>query len=298
MKLRRTMLYVPGNNAGMIKNAHVYGSDSIMFDLEDSITLAEKDSARMLVYHSLRTLEYSKTETLVRINSLDTPFGEEDIKAMVSARVNVIRLPKTETANDIHRTEEIIAREEKRLGINEGDTRLFAAIEGPLGVINAYSIATASKRLVGIALGAEDYVTAMKTKRSPEGTELLYARCQVLNAARAANLCAIDTVYSKVDDDEGFREEVKMIKQLGFDGKSVITPRQIGPVHEIFSPDKKEIQSALRIIAAMKEAEQNSSGVIALDGNMIDKPMIERAEYILNLAKLSSYRFNEEYYND
>lgn len=298
MKLRRTMLYVPGNNPGMIKNAHVYGADSIMFDLEDSISLKEKDAARQLVYHSLKTLTYGKTETVVRINDLDSEYGEDDIRAMVSAGIQVIRLPKTEKEEDVCRAEELIALEEKKNGIEEGSTKLFAAIEGALGVINAYSIATASPRLVGIAIGAEDYVTNIHTKRSPEGTELFFARCQVLNAARAAGISAVDTVFSKIDDEEGFRNEVSLIKQLGFDGKSVVTPRQIDPVHEIFTPTEKEIRKAQRVISAMKEAEEKSLGVISLDGNMIDKPMIDRAEHVLMLARMSSYVFDEEYFDE
>ena len=224
MKLRRTMLYVPGNNAGMMKDAHIYRSDSVMFDLEDSVSLPEKDSARFLVFNALSTLDYEGIETVVRINGLDTPFGREDIKAMVKARPDVIRLPKTETPEDVHEVEKLIEKEEKACGYEPGTIKMMAAIEGPLGVLNAYAIATASDRLIGIALGAEDYVTSIKTKRSPGGVELLFARCQILNAARAAGIYALDTVYSDVNNDEGFLAEVRHIKQLGFDGKSVISP--------------------------------------------------------------------------
>ena len=240
MKLRRTMLYVPGNNAGMMKDAHIYRSDSVMFDLEDSVSLTEKDTARFLVFNALTTLDYGGIETVVRINGLDTPFGREDIKAMVRARPNVIRLPKTETAQDVLDVEKLIEEEEKAAGMEVGTIQMMAAIEGPLGVLNAYEIATASKRLIGIALGAEDFVTSMKTTRSPEGIEILFARSQIVAAARAAGIYALDTVYSDVNNEEGFINEVKLIKQLGFDGKSVISPRQIHPVHEVFCPSTRK----------------------------------------------------------
>ena len=293
MKLRRTMLYVPGNNAGMMKDAHIYRSDSVMFDLEDSVSTGEKDSARFLVFNALKTLNYEGIETVVRVNGLDTPYGEEDIKAMVRARPEVIRLPKTETAGDIHEMEALIEREEKACGLEIGRIRMMAAIEGPLGVLNAYEIAGASKRLIGIALGAEDYVTSMKTSRSEDGIELLYARSQVLNAARAAGIYALDTVYSDVNNDEGFLKEVKLIRQLGFDGKSVITPRQIQPVHKVFCPDGREIDQAIRIIQAIKDAEARNSGVISLDGKMIDKPVADRARMVIETAKASGLRINE-----
>jgi len=293
-KLRRTMLYVPGNNAGMVKDAHIYRSDSVMFDLEDSVSLHEKDTARILIFNALKTLDYEGIETVVRINGLDTPFGIDDIKAMVRAQPDIIRIPKADTAEDIKEIEALIEKEEKLAGIEPGKIKLMAAIEGPLGVINAYSIATASKRLVGIALGAEDYVTNMKTKRSPEGTEILFARSQIVTAARAAGIYALDTVYSDINNEEGFLEEVKLIKQLGFDGKSVISPRQIGPTHRIFTPDQKEIDFALRVIEAIKEAEEKGSGVISLDGKMVDKPIVDRAQRVLVMAKASGILIHED----
>ena len=293
MKLRRTMLYVPGNNAGMMKDAHIYRSDSVMFDLEDSVSLTEKDTARFLVFNALSTLDYEGIETVVRINGLDTPFGREDLRAMVKAKPDVIRLPKTETAQDVIEVEKILEKEEKANGMEAGAIKMMAAIEGPLGVLNAYEIAMSSKRLIGIALGAEDYVTSMKTNRSPGGVELLFARSQILVAARAAGIYALDTVYSDVNNDEGFLEEVKLIKQLGFDGKSVITPRQIQPVHNVYCPTDKDIDHAIRVIQAIKEAEKKNSGVISLNGKMIDKPIVDRARRVLEMAKSSGLRINE-----
>jgi citrate lyase subunit beta / citryl-CoA lyase len=284
-RLRRSMLYVPGNNPGMIRDANIYGSDSIMFDLEDSVSINEKDSARNLVYEALKTLDYGQTEILVRVNGLDTPYGRDDFEAIVRAQPDAIRLPKTETPKDVVEADELITRIEKEIGMEHGTIKLMAAIESALGVINAYKIATASKRLIGIAIGAEDFVTNLKTTRSKEGIELLTARSQILFAARAAGIDALDTVFSDVDDEEGFIQEVKLIKQLGFDGKSLINPRQINIVHDIYSPTEAEIKKSIAVIEAAKEAERKGSGVISLNGKMIDKPIVERAYRVLELAK-------------
>ena len=290
-RLRRTMLYVPGNNPGMIRDAHIYGSDSIMFDLEDSISIKEKDAARMLVYYSLKAFDYSHTEVIVRVNALNSPFGREDFEAIVRAKPDGIRLPKTETPEDVKEADELITRIESHIGLEQGTIKLMAAVESALGVINAYGIATASKRLIGIAIGAEDFVTDIKTNRSADGIELLAARSQVLFAARAAGIAALDTVFSDVNDEEGFTREVKLIKQLGFDGKSIINPRQIDIVHEIFTPTDEEVSKSVRIMEAIMEAEKKGSGVISLDGKMIDKPIVERARRILELnnAARNSY---------
>jgi citrate lyase subunit beta / citryl-CoA lyase len=286
-RLRRTMMFVPGSNPSMIKDAYIYGSDSIMFDLEDAVALTEKDSARFLVYNAIKTIDYGNKEIVVRINGLDTPYGRNDIEAMVRAGVDVIRLPKTENKEDILAVEAIIEEVEAKIGREIGSTGMMAAIESPLGAFNAISIATASKRLIGIALGAEDYVTNMKTKRYADGLELLGARSQIVMAARAAGIYALDTVYTEVDNEEGFKREVELIKQLGFDGKSVINPRQIAPVHEIYTPTEDEIKKSANIVKAAKEAEEKGLGVISLNGKMVDKPIVDRAERILQLAAAS-----------
>lgn len=292
-RLRRTMMFVPGANAAMLRDATLYGADSIMFDLEDAVSLKEKDSARMLVHFALRTFDYSSVETVVRINSLDAG-GAEDVKAMVLAGVNVIRLPKTETAQDIIDVDKVITEVEKEYGIEVGTTNMMAAIESAEGVLNAREIAKASTRLIGIALGAEDYVTNLKTHRYPDGQELFFARSMILHAARAAGIAAIDTVYSDVDNTEGFKNEVQRIKQLGFDGKSVINPRQIPLVNAIYAPSEKEIQNAKEVIWAIREAEEKGSGVISLKGKMVDKPIVERAQRVIALAKAAKLLTEED----
>lgn len=240
-RLRRTMMFVPGNNPGLIKDAGIFGVDSIMFDLEDAVNMNEKDSARFLVYEALQTFDYGDAELVVRINGLDTPFYENDIKAMVKAGIDVIRLPKTENADMIHELENLVEAAEKEFGREVGSTHLMAAIESAMGVVNAYEIASASDRMIGIALSAEDYTTDMKTHRYPDGQELLYARNAILHAARAAGIAAFDTVFTDLDDMEGFERETKFIHQLGYDGKSLINPRQIATVNKVYAPTQKEI---------------------------------------------------------
>lgn len=283
-KLRRTMMYVPGNNPGMLVDSGIYGADAIMFDLEDSVALTEKDAARCLVYQTLKHFKPQNIETVVRINGLDSPHGVKDIEAVVRGGVDVIRLPKTETAQDILDVEAIVERVENEAGIESGTIKLMAAVESPLGVLNAYAIAIASERMIGIAIGAEDFVTSMKTKRSSDGVELIAARSQLVMAARAAGIAALDTVYSDLENMDGFKEEVKLIKQLGFDGKSVINPRQIDVVHALYKPTEKEVDEAMAVMRAIEEANEKGSGVISLNGKMIDKPIVERAERVLEMA--------------
>lgn len=287
-------MFVPGNNPGMMADAHIYGPDSIMLDLEDSVTLAEKDAARLLVYHALQSVDYGQTEMVVRINPLSTPFGRKDIEAVVRAGVDVIRMPKTETADEVREVEAEIERVEKRLGCL-GRTQIMAAIESALGVVNAYDIATASKRMMGIALGAEDYCANLKTQRSQTGDELRLARETIVVAARAAGIDALDTVYSNLNDMEAFRAEVEFIKTLGFDGKSIINPRQIEVVNEVFAPKEKDIQKARTILAAIREAEARGSGVVAVNGKMVDRPVVIRAQRTIELAKASGLIDNEDF---
>lgn len=285
-RLRRTMMFLPASNPGMLKDAIIYGADSIMFDLEDAISLAEKDTSRFLVFQAVKTFDFSSTETVVRINSLDAG-GIDDVHAMVRAGIDVIRLPKTTCAQDVLDTEEVILEAEKACGREPGSTRMMAAIEDPRGVLDAVAIAHSSKRLIGIALGSEDYVTAMKTKRYADrnSEEIFFARSMIVHVARAAGIAALDTIFADVNDMETLRKETEFVRQLGFDGKSVIHPRQIAVVNSVYTPSQKEIDNALNVFRAIEEANAKGSGVIALNGKMIDKPFVERAERVLALAK-------------
>jgi len=286
-RLRRSMMFVPGNNPGMIRDAHIYGADSIMFDLEDSVAYTEKDAARFLVYNALKTLSFGNKEIVVRINDLGSGLGVQDLEAVVRAGVHVVRLPKTDCAQDVIDCEHEIERIERESGIPVGATGMMAAIETANGVLNAVEIAHASDRLIGLALGAEDYVTDLKTTRS-DGTELFFARCMILNAARAAGIAALDTVFSNVNDEEGFLAEATLIRKLGFDGKSIINPRQIEPLHKVFMPSEKDLAKARAIMEAITAANERGSGVASLNGRMIDKPVVTRAKRLLDLYEAGS----------
>ena len=248
---------------------------------------------RLVSIKKMRQDFYGDTEVVVRINSLDTPFGREDIKAVVKAGVDVIRLPKSETAQDVKDVDEIITEVEEEMGCL-GRTLMMAAIESPTGVINAVDIAKASPRMMGIALGAADYVTNLKTQRSRHGWELFAARSQIVLAARNAGIACFDTVNTNLDDMDAFREEVQFIKDLGFDGKSEIHPKQIGVVNEVYTPTEKDITKSLRIIAGSKEAERKGSGVITVDGKMVDYPVIAGAQRVLDLAVASGVLKKED----
>jgi citrate lyase subunit beta/citryl-CoA lyase len=283
-KLRRSMLFIPGSNAAMLSTAFVYRPDSIMFDLEDAVALREKDSARLLVFHVLQLPAYHGIETVVRINPLDTPYGLKDLEAAVRGGAEIVRLPKTDCAEDIQRLEREVDRIEHECGREHGSTRLMAAIESASGVVNAVAIATASPRMDSIALAGFDYVVDMQTQRG-DGTELFYARCAILHAARAAKIDAFDVVFSDVNDDEGFLKEANFAKRLGFNGKSLINPRQIELLHQAYAPTEQELRKAERIVNAAEEAERQGLGVVSLNGKMVDAPVVLNAQRILALAK-------------
>lgn len=290
-QLRRSMLFLPASNAAMLSTAFIYKPDSIMFDLEDAISIKEKDSARLLVSQVLQLPIYKKfnIETVVRINALDTVFGMDDLEAVVRAGVDVVRLPMTHSAEDIHCLESHIEHIEKKCQREVGSTKIMAGIESAEGIINAVSIAKSSSRMIGIALAAFDYLLDMQTFRG-DGSELFYARCMVLHAARAAKIDAFDAVYSDVNDDENFLREVRLIKQLGFNGKSLINPRQIELLHNEFAPTEKEVDYANEVVLAAEDGERLGFGIVSLNGKMIDAPIVTRARMVLELAKVSGLR--------
>ncbi|WP_226913576.1 aldolase/citrate lyase family protein [Gephyromycinifex aptenodytis] len=285
----RSMLFIPASNAAMMSTAYIYGADAVMFDLEDGVALREKDSARLIAFHTLRSKLYAGVETVVRINPLDTPFGPADLEAAVRAGADVIRLPKTETAQDILELEERVAQIETECGRAPGSTRLMAAIESASGVVNAVAIATATPRLTSIALAGFDYVVDMRTTRG-DGSELFYARCAVLHAARYAGISAYDVVFSNVDDEAGFLAEVEVIKRLGFDGKSLINPRQIDLLHNAYAPTQAELDRAHLVIDAADRAAREGLGVVSLGGKMIDAPIVEAARRTVRYADASGVR--------
>ncbi|HJC04225.1 MAG TPA: citrate (pro-3S)-lyase subunit beta [Candidatus Ligilactobacillus avistercoris] len=292
-RLRRTMMFVPGNNAGMVRDAGIYGADSIMFDLEDSVSLAEKDAARILVYEALKTQDYGDAELVVRVNGIDTEFFKADVYAMVKAGVDVIRLPKVESGKMMTDLVATVEEAEKHFGRKVGSTQVMAAIESARGVMKALEIAESTDRMMGMALSAEDYTTDMKTHRYPDGAELEFARNMIIHAARAAGIAAFDTVFTNMNDIAGFKRETEHIHELGFDGKSLINPRQIDMVNKVYEPTRAEVEDALDVEAAIKEAHAKGSGVISMNGQMVDRPVVLRAQRVLRLAR-ASHLLNEE----
>ena len=283
MKARRSMLFVPGDNPAMLSTAFVYKPDSVMFDLEDAVSPREKDSARLLVFHALRLPAYQDIERVVRINRLHSEYGLNDLEAAIRGGADVIRLPKTDSAEDIHELESQVLRLENESGRPAGETKLIAAIESASGVVNALAIATASPRMTAVALAGFDYLVDMQTSRGGGSEpELFYARAAVLHAARAARIDAFDVAYGNVDDDEGFLNEVRIAKRLGFNGKSLIHPRQVDLLHRAYAPTPKELDYANKVMAAADDAHRNGLGVVALDGKMIDPPVIKEAQLVMS----------------
>lgn len=282
MELRRTLLFVPGNNPGMLQNAGILGADSIIFDLEDAVAPREKDAARLLVGNALKTMDYGNCEKIVRINPLDVS-AQEDVAAIVPCCPDTILVPKVNSAEDIHQVVQLVEAYEAD---NQKPIKIIALIETPLGIVNCYSIATAHLRVVAMALGAEDYTAGLGTPRTKDGQEIFTARTTLVNAAAAAGIQAIDTPFTDVNDEEGLVKDVAFAKRLGFKGKLVINPRHVDAIHEGFSPSTAEIEWAHRVVAIIKKAEEQGTGAISLDGKMIDKPIVDRAERLLQLARV------------
>lgn len=285
----RSMLFVPGSNAAMLSTVHVYGADLVMFDLEDGVSMREKDTARFLVSQALRSPIWADKPVVIRINALDTPWGEDDLQAMVRAGAHTIRLPMVQNAQQIKDLEVLIEQIEKDCGRPVGSTKIMAAIESASGVVNAVEIAQASPRMVSIALAGFDYVVDLHTVRG-DGTELLYARYAILHAARVAKIACYDVVFGDVNDTEGFLKEVDLIKRMGFDGKSLVNPRQIEPLHNAYAPTEKELAHARMVVAAAAQAEADGLGVVSLNGKMVDAPVIATAHRTIALAERSGVR--------
>lgn len=285
--MRRTMLYLPGNNPNMLVRGHLFGSDGIVMDMEDAVALSEKDAARIMISKFLRRGDFGSVEVTVRINGADTEFWKKDLEAVVpSKRLDGVRLPKADSPQVIRDVDEELSRLEDKYGIAQGHIKLFCILETAYGIWHAYDVATASRRVTAILPGGEDLVADLKTSRTPEGTELEWSRRMIVIAARAAGVDAIDLMFPRVTDGEGLRRDAQFSKDLGFDGKSVIHPNQIPVIHEIFTPSEKEIEKAQRIIAAAEDARARGLGTVSVDGRMVDIPVVKRARYILVKAGL------------
>lgn len=284
MKLRRTMLFMPGNNPAMVQDAAILGADSIILDLEDAVSLTEKDSARILVREAIKNVDYSDVEVVVRINPLTTEFADEDIDVIARVKPDALMIPKAteEELEEISRRLEVIEAEED---FEPKSIKLVPIVETAYGVENVYNIIKASDRVVAVLLGAEDLTSDLGVKRTKEGNEILFARNRVAVACRAMRVDSIDTPFTDTNDFEGLRKDIMLAKSLGMTGKSSINPRQIDTIHSIYAPTEAELIYAQRVLAAMEQAEEEGKGVFSLDGKMVDAPIINRAKTTVALGK-------------
>ena len=280
-RFRRSRLYLPGTQAKLMLNAGIHKPDAIILDLEDSVSPAEKDAARLIVRNALRTLDFFGSERMVRINQ--GKMGLKDLEAIVPHNVHLILVPKVENAKQLKAVDDKIQNIRKDCGRKE-PVYLMPILESAKGILNSLEIAKASKNNVAIAIGLEDYTADIGVERTNQGRESLFARSQVVNAARSAGIQAIDTVFSDVGDDVGLRLSVQEAKELGFDGKGCIHPRQIKPIHEEFAPSKTEIEKAKKIVLAFDIAEKKGLGVVSMGSKMIDPPVVKRALQTIDLA--------------
>ncbi|NPD45607.1 MULTISPECIES: CoA ester lyase [unclassified Lentimicrobium] len=281
---RRTMLYIPGNNPAMLLHGSVYGADSLLLDLEDAVALNQKDAARNLIQQMLKNVDYGNTEVCVRVNHLDTPFGMEDLKAIVPLQPDAIRYPKTETVEELQRLITLVEQIEDEHGLPHDQMTIHIMIETALGVQNVFDIAKYSKRVDAITIGGQDLTADMNIKSSKNSSGIDLARKMIVMAAKANRIDAIDTVWADIDDEEGLKQETEFIRQIGFSGKAVINPRQIDPIHEIYTPSDEEIRKAYRVVKEFNKNDAKGIGVFAIDGKMVDAPVVTRARYVLELA--------------
>lgn len=276
------MLFIPGNTPNLLINGNRLGADRVIFDLEDAVSPDEKDAARILVRNTLRTLDFTGIETVVRINSIDTAWWQKDLQQILPAGPDIIMLPKTGEAEDIQIVDRYMT------GLESGLTKktcLMALIETAKGVENAYAIASASERLQAIFLGAEDLTADLRCKRTKEGQEILYARCRLVTAARAAGKDVYDTPFTDVNDDEGMRKDAMTAKALGFTGKASISPRHVDIINEVFSPSLQEIDYAYEVMEAIRRGREMGRGAVSLHGKMIDAPVVARAQQTIRAAE-------------
>lgn len=286
-RLRRTMMFLNAQKPGLIKDPYIYKPDSLMLDLEDAVAQNQKDAARFSLYHALKEIDYRDCERVVRINGLDTPYWKEDIRCAVAGGCDAIRIPKTERPEDVKAVEEEIRIAEEDFHIPEGRTLIMAAIESARGVMKALDICEASPRMFGIALSGGDYTKDLQTHITGTGIELMGARQNMIIAARAAKVQCFDTVYTDLEDMAGLKQDVETIHLMGFDGKSIINPRQIPIVHEIFTPTRKDIIFAEKVVREIDAKKAMGIGVFTVDGKMIDIAFYDGAKRTIGLAKAS-----------
>ena len=282
--MRRSMLFLPGNNPNMLINGNCLGADAVIFDLEDAVAPAEKDAARILVRNTMRYMDFAGCGRIVRINSIDTPYWRKDLDQILPYKPDLILLPKSGSAADVLAADEYMTELEEKLGFQPNTVGLMPLIETAMGVENSFAIATATKRIKALFLGAEDLTADLRCKRTKEGREIEYARTRLVVAARAAGIDVFDTPFTDVNDDEGIVVDAELAKALGFSGKASISPRHVEVINQIFSPTQAEIDYAYEVIEAIRIAKEQGKGAIALRGKMIDAPIVARAERTISMA--------------
>ena len=279
------MMFLNAQKPGLIKDPYIYKPDSLLLDLEDAVAMNQKDAARFSLYHALQEIDYRGCERIVRINGLDSDFWIEDIRCAVAGGCDGIRIPKTESALDVHLVEGVIEEAEEQFGRPKGSVLIMAALESARGVMRALDICDASERMFGIALSGGDYTKDLMTRITGTGIELMGARQNMIIAARAAGVQCFDTVFTNLDDMEGFKRDVETIHLMGFDGKSIINPRQIKIVHEIFTPTQKDIIFSEKVIKEIDSKKAQGIGVFTVDGKMIDIAFYDGAVRTIRLAR-------------
>lgn len=283
--MRRSMLFIPGNTPNLLMNADVLGADSIILDLEDAVSPAEKDAARILVRSALGSLGYKGCEVIVRINPIETDFWKKDLDEVIPLRPGMIMPTKVSCAEDVRTVSDYIAQVEARCGMEKNTVRLIPLIETAMGVENAFAIASADPRVAAIFLGGEDLTADLRCKRTKEGNEIFYARCRMVNAARAAGVDVYDTPFTDVDDLDGLYKDAAFAKSLGFTGKASISPRHVAGINEVFSPTQADIDYAHEVMETIRMAKAQGKGVVSLRGKMIDAPIVTRARQVIEMEK-------------
>ena len=292
--MRRTMLFLPGNNPNMIMTGEYLGADSIILDLEDAVAPDDKDAARILVRNALTYMSFGKREVIVRINALDTPYWQEDLEAIISLQPDVIMPTKVSGGDYIRALDAKMTEIESKHGLPVGNIRIIPLLETTLGIENAYEIATASPRMEALYLGAEDLSADLRCPRTKAGNEIAYARGRLVCAARAAGIEAYDTPFTDVEDLEGLEADARLAKGLGYTGKAVISPRHVDIVNAVFSPSEAEIHHAKEVFAAIEEAKRQGKGAISLHGKMVDAPIVQRARLVLEAAAAMEGEYEHE----
>lgn len=282
--LRRSLLFLPGNNPGMLQSAELLGADGVILDLEDAVNIKEKLAARILVREAIKNITFHGVELLIRVNPMDSIYGEEDILEIAPLKPDTIVVPKADE-EEIKKASALLDVIERKHHIDFGSIGLMPLIESAYGVEMVSSIIRSSQRVNGVLFGAEDYTADLSIKRTKEGDEIFYPRNKIAAVCRANKISAIDTPFTDIEDVEGLIKDISRGKALGMTGKAAINPRQIDTIHEAFAPDTKEIDYALRVISAMEQADKEGKGVFSVDGKMVDAPIIERAKGVLSLAE-------------